>query len=270
MSGNYVRPFLKWAGGKFRLLPHILPILPEGKRLIEPFAGSGVIFLNTNYDAYQLNDTNPDLINLYKILKKEKSDFIKYAKQYFQPKYNNAKQYYSFRDEFNQVTDKHKRSALFLYLNRHCYNGLCRYNQSGIFNVPFGSYIKPYFPEDEMHFFAKKAKKAIFTCKDFSSSMKKSGPGDIIYCDPPYVPWSETASFTSYYHKHFPLTEQEKLTQLAEELSQQDIAILISNHHTKYTEDLYKSAKIISFDVQRNISCISNKRGKVKELIAQF
>lgn len=270
MSNNYVRPFLKWAGGKYRLLTHILPLLPKGKRLIEPFAGSGVIFLNTEYDSYHLNDTNPDLINLYKILKKEKHDFIKYANQYFQPKYNTPKQYYSLRDEFNQTSEKYKRSALFIYLNRHCYNGLCRYNQQGIFNVPFGAYVKPYFPENEMLYFAKKAKKATFTCKDFSSSMKKGVPGDVIYCDPPYVPWSETAYFTHYYQKHFPLEHQEKLTEIAEELSQQNIPVLISNHHTEYTEKLYKSAKIISFDVQRNISCISGSRGKVKELLAKF
>jgi len=270
MSNNYVRPFLKWAGGKFRLLPHILPRLPKGKRLIEPFAGSGVVFLNTDYDTYQLNDTNPDLINLYKILKKEKSDFIAYTEQYFKAKYNNAKQYYSLRDEFNNTEDLCKRSALFIYLNRHCYNGLCRYNSQGIFNVPFGDYVKPYFPEKEMLYFAKKAKRAVFTCHDFSKSMQKSKSGDVIYCDPPYVPWSDTAYFTNYYHKHFPLEQQEALTKIAVQLSQKNITVLISNHHTDYTEQLYNNAEIFSFDVQRNIGCVSAKRGKVKELIAKF
>jgi len=270
MAKHYIRPFLKWAGGKYRLLPHILSALPTGKRLLEPFAGSAVIFLNTNYSRYRLNDTNQDLINLYQLLKVEKFDFINHAAKLFNKRNNHPDKYYQLRKRFNLCDDIYERSLLFLYLNRHGYNGLCRYNQSGGFNVPFGRYIKPYFPANEMAIFYEKAKKATFTCMDFTKMMKRSRQGDVIYCDPPYVPLSETAYFTNYYHQNFSKEAQEQLTTMAQTLSQKNIPVLISNHHTHYTEKLYKKADITSFSVRRNISCQGNKRVKVRELLAKF
>ncbi|MGD8484718.1 MAG: Dam family site-specific DNA-(adenine-N6)-methyltransferase, partial [Thioalkalispiraceae bacterium] len=185
------RPFLKWAGNKFRIMNQIHKLLPaDGKRLIEPFAGSAAVFLNTNYARYLVCDTNPDLINLYNTLKKEGPDFIRYCKRYFTEKNNSAEKYYYYREQFNQTSDIRKRSALFVYLNRHGYNGLCRYNASGGFNVPFGRYQRPYFPEKEMLFFHRKAKRASFKVASFENIMRKARQGDVIYCDPPYVPLS--------------------------------------------------------------------------------
>ncbi|MAZ38884.1 MAG: DNA adenine methylase [Legionellales bacterium] len=270
MTKSYHRSFLKWAGGKYRLLPYILPHLPVGKRLIEPFLGSGVIFLNTDYPSYKLNDTNKDLINLYKILKTEKSDFINHAAKYFDQKYNHPDAYYLLRNQFNTSKDIYERALLFLYLNRHGYNGLCRYNKQGKYNVPFGHYTKPYFPADEMAYFYHKAKKATFTCTNFTTSIKKGRQGDIIYCDPPYVPLSKTAHFTHYYQHGFSMKQQEELATMAKNLQQEKVKILISNHHTPLTEKLYAPAKIFAFEVQRNISCKGYKRTKVRELLAQF
>jgi len=145
-----IRPFLKWAGNKYRIIDRVRSSLPKGKRLVEPFAGSCAVFLNTNYENYLINDNNPDLIHLYNILKKEGAAFIKKCRYYFTPKFNDEEQYYKLRKKFNETSDKHKRAILFVYLNRHGYNGLCRYNLKGGYNVPFVRYKSPYFPENEM------------------------------------------------------------------------------------------------------------------------
>ena len=150
------RAFLKWAGGKFSLTERINQRLPAGNRLVEPFVGACSVFLNSDFDEYLLNDINADLIAMYNIIKRKPKQFIDDAKHYFQPQYNNEQAYYKIRDEFNLCHDAYQRSLLFLYMNRHGYNGLCRYNQSGGFNVPFGRYKKPYFPEKELLFFSEK------------------------------------------------------------------------------------------------------------------
>ncbi|MFT5653706.1 MAG: DNA adenine methylase, partial [Psychromonas sp.] len=110
------RAFLKWAGGKFALTEQINQRLPQGRRLIEPFVGAGSVFLNSNYDEYLLNDINPDLIEMYKIVKRKPKQFIIDAKYYFQDAFNNEAIYYQLRSEFNDCTDVYKRSLLFLYL----------------------------------------------------------------------------------------------------------------------------------------------------------
>jgi len=261
---------LKWAGGKFRLLDRILPWLPEGNCLIEPYAGSGAVFLNTNYDRYILNDINPDLIHTYQYVKKKPAEFITQARDFFHPKYNQEKMYYALRDQFNQTTDLTERAILFLYLNRHGYNGLCRYNQKGGFNVPFGRYKNPYFPEKEIYAFAQKAKKARFVCQDFKNVMQKAKTGNIIYCDPPYVPLSDTASFTQYAQTGFTETEQTTLAALAEDLQKRNIITVISNHDTQFTRKLYRKANIKAFQQKRYISCKTNERNHAKELVACF
>ncbi len=121
------------------------------------------------------------------------------------------------RQLFNQTTDPYQRSLLFLFLNRHCYNGLCRYNQSGFFNVPFGKYKKPYFPEAELEAFAEKAKKATFVCMDYQQLFAQLPAEAAVYCDPPYVPLSKTASFTSYAKNSFNLDDQADLANLSEQ-----------------------------------------------------
>lgn len=154
------RAFLKWAGGKYSLIEQINQRLPGSKRLIEPFVGAGSVFLNSDFESYLLNDINPDLIEMYKIIKRKPLQFINDARHYFQPKYNNEAIYYQMRTEFNATSDVYQRALLFLYMNRHGYNGLCRYNQKGGFNVPFGRYKKPYFPEKELIFFCRESKKS--------------------------------------------------------------------------------------------------------------
>ena len=195
---NMVRPFLKWAGNKYRIMDHIQNMLPEGERLVEPFAGSGAVFLNTDYREYLLADNNADLISLYQILSDQGEAFIETCSRLFRDATNKEAYYYRRRDEFNKTRNAVRKAALFIYLNRHGYNGLCRYNSKGGFNVPFGRYKKPYFPAKEMFVFHAKAKNARFVHLDFATVFNDLLIGDVVYCDPPYVPLSKSSNFTAY------------------------------------------------------------------------
>ncbi len=271
MKTAAIRPFLKWAGNKYRVLEQIKALLPKGQRLIEPFAGSGALFLNSHYSAYLLCDTNADLINLYQYLKQEGIVFIRYCNRYFSGKYNNADSYYLLRERFNTTDDIRQKSALFIYLNRHGYNGLCRYNSKGGYNVPFGRYVRPYFPEKEMLAFHQKAQFASFKTCSFEESLNLSREGDIIYCDPPYVPLSDSANFSSYSTGGFDLQQQQKLAQLAEQCRNNGVPVLISNHDTRFTRKIYHDANSFSyFKVRRFISCNGQKRNHADELLALF
>lgn len=131
------RAFLKWAGGKYPLLDDIKRHLPKGECLVEPFVGAGSVFLNTDFSRYILADINSDLISLYNIVKMRTDEYVQAARELFVPETNCAEVYYQFREEFNKSQDPFRRAVLFLYLNRYGYNGLCRYNLRGEFNVPF-------------------------------------------------------------------------------------------------------------------------------------
>ncbi len=267
----YTRPFLKWAGNKYRIIDRIKKSLPKGKRLIEPFAGSAAVFLNTDYDQYIINDNNPDLIHLFNLLKQDGAAFIKKCRYYFTPRFNNEEQYYTLRKKFNNTKDTYKRAILFVYLNRHGYNGLCRYNLKGGYNVPFGRYKSPYFPEKEMLIFHQKAQKAHFVLSSFEEVIQLAEKGDVIYCDPPYVPLSSSANFTSYSAGGFNMEKQQQLADIASEVANKGIPILISNHNTGFTRKAYDKANTIKkFHVQRFISCNGKKRGTAGELLALF
>ena len=265
-----MKPFLKWAGGKARLCDRINEALPTGNRLIEPFVGSGAVFMNSDYSEYLLTDTNADLINLYNFVKVEGLDFIEYARQYFTAEYNTQEAFYELRTLFNGSTDTRLKSALFIYLNRHCFNGLCRYNSKGGFNVPFGRYTAPAFPITEITAFHVKAKQATFELADFRQTMGKAKKGDIIYCDPPYVPLTATANFTAYAAAGFNMKDQQDLTDMAIKLQRAGVPVLISNHATDWTKKSYAAAKISEFSVQRFISADSANRNKAAELLALF
>ena len=266
------RAFLKWAGGKFPLVEEIHRYLPQGDCLVEPFVGAGSVFLNTEFDRYHLADINSDLINLYNIVKTRTADFIRDAQLLFTPESNNEICYYQRRTEFNTSTDAYQRALLFLYLNRHCYNGLCRYNLRGEFNVPFGRYRKPYFPEAELLWFAERAQKATFVCESYDVTLTNAGKGSVVYCDPPYAPLSATANFTAYHTNSFSLREQENLAALAAQLasSENRIPVLISNHDTALTRLWYQDAVLHVVKARRSISRSITGRTKVDELLALY
>jgi DNA adenine methylase len=265
-----VRPFLKWAGNKLRIIERVKQHLPKGKRLVEPFAGSAAVFLNTDYESYLLCDNNKDLINLYTLLQKRGEKFIEQAEELFSARNNHAERYYEFRDEFNECRDKSRRAALFIYLNRHGYNGLCRYNASGGFNVPFGRYKRPYFPAAEMRLFHQKAKNAEFRHQDFTTTFGEVRKGDVVYCDPPYLPLSSSANFTSYSAGGFSMAQQIALADQAKKSAKKGIPVLISNHNTEDAQEIYRTAERHDFFVQRYISCNGKGRSMAGELLALF
>lgn len=265
------RAFLKWAGGKYPLVDEIRRYLPAGDCLIEPFVGAGSVFLNTEYDAYILADINSDLINLYNIVKLCTDDFVRDVRMLFTNEFNNSDQFYLLRKEFNASIDAYRRVLLFLYLNRHCYNGLCRYNLRGEFNVPFGHYKKPYFPEEELYWFAEKSRNATFFCEHYRTTMAKAIHGTVVYCDPPYAPLSATANFTAYHTNNFSIIDQQDLARMAHQLSiESQVPVLISNHDTELTRDWYQQASLYVVKARRTISRNAFRRGKVNELLALY
>ncbi|MEZ9510960.1 Dam family site-specific DNA-(adenine-N6)-methyltransferase [Vibrio breoganii] len=265
------RAFLKWAGGKYGLVDDIQRHLPQAKKLVEPFVGAGSVFLNTDYEQYFLADINPDLINLYNLLKNDPQPYINEAKRMFTPEYNQKEVYLEVRRQFNATDDILFRSVAFLYMNRFGFNGLCRYNKKGGFNVPFGSYKKPYFPEQELEFFAEKAKKATFVCEGYLETFKRARKGSVVYCDPPYAPLSTTANFTTYSGNGFSLDDQAALADVAERTAnKRGIPVLISNHDTMLTRRLYHGAELNVVKVKRTISRNGAGRNKVDELLALF
>ncbi len=265
------RAFLKWAGGKFGLVEDIQRHLPPADELVEPFVGAGSIFLNTEFKHYLLADINPDLINLYNLLKERPSEYIDEAKRWFTPENNRKEAYLSIRQQFNQTDDIMYRSLAFLYMNRFGFNGLCRYNKKGGFNVPFGSYKKPYFPQAELEFFAEKAQRATFICAGYDETFRRAAASSVVYCDPPYAPLSSTANFTSYAGNGFTLDDQAALADIAEKTAtERGIPVLISNHDTILTRRLYHGAQLNVVKVKRTISRNGAGRNKVDELLALF
>ncbi|WJT07214.1 Dam family site-specific DNA-(adenine-N6)-methyltransferase [Vibrio harveyi] len=265
------RAFLKWAGGKYGLVEDIQRHLPPARKLVEPFVGAGSVFLNTDYDHYLLADINPDLINLYNLLKERPEEYISEAKRWFVAENNRKEAYLNIRAEFNKTDDVMYRSLAFLYMNRFGFNGLCRYNKKGGFNVPFGSYKKPYFPEAELEFFAEKAKKATFVCEGYPETFSRARKGSVVYCDPPYAPLSNTANFTSYAGNGFTLDDQAALADIAEKAAtERGIPVLISNHDTTLTRRLYHGAELNVVKVKRTISRNGSGSNKVDELLALF
>lgn len=243
---DLTRPFLKWAGGKYRLLDRLLPSIPAGARLVEPFVGSGAVFLNAGFASYLLCDLNADLIGLYRTLRRDGERFIAEARALFTPGNNTQEAFLRLRETFNASSDAEERSVLFLYLNRHSYNGLVRYNSKGIYNVPFGKYKAPYFPERELTAFLDKLRgcDVEFAVQDFRSTFAALRPGDVVYCDPPYAPVSAAA--------------------------RRGVPVVLSNHDVPLIRELYADARLESFPVQRFISCNGARRGAARELLAVF
>ena len=266
------RPFLKWAGGKTNLVAAIRDVAPvHAFRLIEPFVGSGALALNRGCATNLLADANRDLIDVYRELKRGGERFIDECAVLFTKKNNSAAAFYPLRAEFNTTRARRRKATLFVYLNRHCYNGLCRYNASGGFNVPFGRYVAPRFPREEMRAF-----RALLQCcelrhADFRDVLAQAGAGDFVYCDPPYVPTSATAHFTAYAKAGFGPQDQRDLAACCCEARRRGAVVVLSNHDTPETRALYRDAdECRELLVARRISCDGANRNKARELLVVY
>jgi DNA adenine methylase len=270
-------PFLKWVGSKRRLLPQLLPLLPKGQRLIEPFVGAGSVFMATRYPQYLLADTNAVLMALYAQLQNEPSALIQQANALFVENNLSIEAYNTLRSRFNDpATPEVERAALFIYLNKFAFNGLFRLNKKGQMNVPFAHHqVLPGFPLLAMQGFAQKlagpGAPVDLLCTSFEKTMRLAKAGDVVYCDPPYLPMDHgRACFTAYGAQGFGLEAHQRLATLARDLASQGIAVVISNHDSPLTRALYAGASLYSVHAHRSLAARQSARGTVSELVAVF
>ena len=254
---------LKWAGNKSRVMPELLTHLPEGERLVEPFAGSCAVMMNTDYRAYLIADINPDLINLYRQIKEHTRPFIVIAASLFNQNVT-GESYYAAREAFNHnpALPLLERAAYFLYLNRNGYRGLCRYNKRGEFNIPFGNYAEPYFPLAEIEAFAKKAQRATFICADFRETLRLTKAGDVVYCDPPY-----DGTFAEYHSAGFGKDEHHDLVSMLLDISER-CPVVVSNSDTLYTRSILRAFDITRISVARSVGAAAGEGKRASEIIA--
>ncbi|EBE4778264.1 Dam family site-specific DNA-(adenine-N6)-methyltransferase [Salmonella enterica] len=284
---------LKWAGGKFDVAPQLREHLPKASYLIEPFVGGGSVFMNTDYERYVLCDSNPALINFYRLLTYNTSALIDRAWSFFKDGGTRAA-YERNRQTFNTITLATARlrgeylewAALFLYLNRHGFNGMQRTNQKGEFNIPFGKHNLPYFPYMEMRLFADKARETMtrFVCADFRTTIKglpdichrvsfhAGTPSDaVIYCDPPYLPLEDKDSFTHYNGKAFTREDHQVLAEaLVKAYRLYGVKSVISNSDTVETRKIYSQFELHTLNVRRSVSASSKGRKPAKEVIGVY
>ncbi|EHK4146912.1 TPA: DNA adenine methylase [Escherichia coli] len=255
---------LKWAGNKTAIMPELIKHLPSGPRLVEPFAGSCAVMMATDYPHYLVADINADLINMYQVIKDEVEHFIAISKALFACN-NFSEQYYVIREEFNHLhsLDLIWKAAYFLFLNRHCYRGLCRYNRAGHFNVPYGNYKAPYFPEAEIRTFAEKAQRATFICASYDETLALLVPGDVIYCDPPY-----DGTFSAYHTAGFTEGDQYQLASILERRASEGHPVIVSNSDTFLTRSLYRNFTHNRINVKRSIGIAAGEGKTADELIA--
>ncbi|QVW28624.1 putative DNA adenine methylase [Erwinia phage pEa_SNUABM_8] len=268
------RAILKWVGGKSRVIPALKKVLPEGDCLVEPFVGSGSVFLNTDYAQYRLSDSNPDLVLVLKVASEAPDDLIEACEELWGMGFDEDT-YATLKAKFNDrknitIEDSIDRAALFIYLNRHGYNGLCRYNGSGGYNVPHGKpESAPYLPRAEIHAFWKKCSECevIITCQDFTESLVNLPKNAVVYCDPPYIPRSKTAAFAQYHKSPFGQQQHRVLAKLLKAAHKDGAKVVLSNSDTLLTKDIYYGFEWQTIVVGRYVGAKADKRGKVNELI---
>ncbi|ELH6536665.1 Dam family site-specific DNA-(adenine-N6)-methyltransferase [Salmonella enterica] len=270
---RWQRPFLKWAGGKYSLLPELDRLIPAGKRLIEPFVGGGSVFLNSDkHERFLLADVNADLINLYQMLAVAPDSVIAEAIKAFRH-LNDAENYTVIREAFNaQKLNATERAAAFLYLNRHCFNGLMRYNLDGFFNVGWGKYKAPYFPEKELMAFRKKSSACVFMNAGFERTLRLAGDGDVVYCDPPYEPMPGTAGFTSYASGGFSWDSQVALAESCVAAHRRGAKVFISNSTAPRVIELYErhGFTLHRVNARRSISSKGSTRETANDIVASL
>ncbi|MFX0101185.1 MAG: DNA adenine methylase [Candidatus Hodarchaeota archaeon] len=264
------KPFLKWAGGKRQILPELSAFMPsQYNTYIEPFVGGGAVFFHLGPQKSILIDNNPDLINCYNVVKNNVEDLIESLKQHK----NEKEYYYKIRNvdrdakSFSRWSDVEKASRL-IYMNRCCYNGLYRVNSKGQFNVPFGRYKNPKICDDANLRAASEALQSAEIYQDgFERCLEHAKKGDFLYLDPPYVPLSNTAYFTSYTKDAFNLESQEKLFNTFKELDKRGCKVMLSNSYCDYIVDLYGEFRQEILMANRAINSNAQKRGKIKEIL---
>lgn len=285
------KPFVKWAGGKTQLLKQIRLKYPANiEKYCEPFVGGGAVLLDI-LEIYSpqnvlINDINKELINTYNQIKKNVNKIIKILKKW-ENIYNNISEderqkiYNTNRTIFNKLivdysnNDLIDKAALFIFLNKTCFNGLYRVNNKGLFNVPKGKYKKPIIC-DEVNLLkiSELLKNVNMLSADFEECETFIDDKTFVYIDPPYRPLNVTASFTSYSKEQFDDNDQLRLGKFINELNDRGAKIVLSNSDPKNTnnddnffDDLYEKFVIKRISAKRVINSKGTKRGNITELL---
>jgi DNA adenine methylase len=263
------RPFLKWAGGKTQLLPHLIHRIPNSfNRYLEPFIGGGALFFALQPRISLLADCNQELISCYQVVRSDVDALIEELKGFRYEK----EMYYEVREwdrkpDFGQMS-RVKRAARLIYLNKTCFNGLYRVNSKGHFNVPFGSYSDPTIVDPEnLKACSTVLQRAIIQSSNFEQVLEIAEAGDFVYFDPPYAPTSDTADFTSYSKDGFDDAAQELLLLVCLQLNQRGVKWMVSNSNTPIIQELYRGFKVEPIIASRAINSKASKRGAVIELL---
>lgn len=289
-----IRPFIKWAGGKGGLLEEIKKVYPkhlgrEVNKYCEPFIGGGAVLFDilSNYklDEIYISDANEQLINVYKTIRDNVEELIeilnRLESEYIPLDDEKRKEYYyAKRDEYNkyiinEIKDITLGSALFIFLNRTCFNGLYRVNQKGQYNVPMGAYKNPKICDKEnLRNISENLQHIIIKCGSYEESLEFVDENTFVYFDPPYRPLTKTASFTSYDKADFTDKDQIYLAAYFRILNLKGAKLVLSNSDPKNTDkndnffdELYCGFNIQRIEAKRRINSNSAKRGNVFELL---
>lgn len=293
MTDKVSKPFLKWAGGKTQLINDIEKALPNDLKsekftYIEPFVGSGAIlfWMLNNFPKIEkavINDINADLINTYRTIAANPNELISIL-EILQNEFHSLEgneeskkaYYYSKRDLYNTRKEEQSgQAALFIFLNRTCFNGLYRVNKSNGYNVPMGSYKNPTICDDKnIMAVSNTLQKVEILCGDFESTLDYANTKSIFYFDPPYKPLSETSSFNSYAKDDFNDSEQIRLRNFCKKLETAGHKWLLSNSDVKgknsnynFFDDIYSQYYISRVKARRSINANADKRGELNELL---
>ncbi len=286
------KPFIKWVGGKTQLINEIEKVLPDhlltsnNLTYIEPFVGGGAVLFwilqkYPNIKNAVINDINPDLTTAYRTIKKSPNDLISRLKQvqaeYLPLSEEKRKEYFlAKRSLFNTKNlDAIENTALFIFLNRTCFNGLYRVNSKGLFNVPFGRYANPKICDEETILAdSELLQKVEILTGDFNETINHIGEKSFFYLDPPYKPLSETSSFNSYTKEASNDDEQIRLGNFCKQIDSLGHSFMLSNSDVKgkNPEDNFFDDLYINFDIRRvfatrMVNANAEKRGKLTELL---
>lgn len=276
MSGYHARPFVKWAGGKARLLKQFEPYFPSPAqvgRYFEPFVGGGAVFFhlwNTRRlpDQVFLFDTNDELINAYRVVRDQTDELIAllavHEERHCREYYYEMREIDPHGDDLSPV----QRAARTIYLNRTCYNGLYRVNGQGQFNVPMGCYRNPRIVRRAALRGASAALQGVcIEERGFDRVVDLARPGDFFYFDPPYHPVSRTARFTSYTAGSFRDEDQRRLAAVFGELVRKGCLCMLSNSYTPLIVEMYREFRLEIVQASRPINSKAGGRGAIKEVV---
>ena len=268
-GSTHATPFLKWAGGKSQLLTTYAQFFPANfNHYYEPFIGAGAVFfrLSSTRDGLRatISDCNAELINCYQTIKTDVHDVIEQLKTFE----NDEDLFYSIRAQQTSKLNKAERTARMIFLNKTCFNGLYRVNSKGQFNVPFGRYKNPKILDPEnLIAVSNRLSKVEIMHSSFEHVLNTARKGDFVYFDPPYVPLTNTANFTSYTQNCFGLKEQQLLAETFATLAKRGCYVMLSNSDTKLVKDLYRGFNLHLVKATRAINCRADKRGQISEIV---